>query len=900
MTSRELRQSFLDYFARNDHRVLPSAPLKPSDATTLFTSAGMQPFVPWFRGLVPPAAPRVATCQKCFRADDVEKVGLTPVHCTFFEMLGNFSFGDYFKREAIIYAWEYVTKVLELPKTRIWITVNPEDEESPEIWRNEIGVPRSRIVSDQTNWWGPVGDSGPCGPDTELHLDTGEDRGCGQPECSPTCGCARFSELWNLVFQMYNKLPSGELEPLPKPGIDTGMGMERLAALVNGMPSIFDTDLFAPIVSAVITRARQARPDLPERLGEAEQIAVKIIAEHTRGLAFLLADGFTPSNEGAGYVLRRLLRRAYRYGRKLGLEEPFLFGLTPAIVATLGDVYPELRGAKERISTWLKQEERQFEDTLERAWGPLLDAIKLCKEAGWQALRGLEAFRLHDTYGLPKEIAIEIAAEHGLEFDEEGFQAAMEGQRQRARSRAHADFAFSVRSGYQSFVGKTIFLGYLSCGAESTVLGIVKDGQSLDRLNQGEEADVFLDRTPFYAESGGQVGDRGTLVGRACPRPPAVPAQPGLAPASAEGACEVEAEVLDAYYPVEGAHAHVVRVARGSLKPGQRATARVDEERRRAIARAHTATHLLHHQLRRVLGEHAVQKGSLVDADRLRFDFAHFSALTEEERTRIEQGVLELALEDHDLMIEGMGLDEARAMGATALFGEKYGEQVRVVQIGEFSKELCGGTHLTHAAAIGGFAIISESSIGAGLRRLEAVTGREAQALAVKQRELLEQAAGDLKCRPEDLPARIELLQTELRDKQREISRLQMKGAGAVADELVGQVIEVNGVKLIAARVEGLGAEAMRKLADDLRARLGSAIVVLGAASDAGVQLVSGVSKDLVEAGYHAGNLIREVAKITGGGGGGRPDFAQAGGKNPERLDEALAKAKELVAAQRK
>ena len=534
MTSRELRQSFLDYFARNDHRVLPSAPLKPSDATTLFTTAGMQPFVPWFRGLVPPAAPRVATCQKCFRADDVEQVGLTPWHCTFFEMLGNFSFGDYFKREAIIYAWEYVTKVLELPKTRIWITVHPEDDESPEVWHQTIGIPRNRIIKDTTNWWPPGDILGPCGPDTELHLDTGEDRGCGRPDCNPTCSCSRFSELWNLVFQMYNKLPSGELEPLPKPGIDTGMGMERLAALVNGLPSIFDTDLLAPIISAVVARARRSNPKLPE-LPEGQDLqAVRIIAEHTRALAFLLADGFTPSNEGAGYVLRRVLRRAYRYGRKLGLEEPFLFGLTPAIVATLGDVYPELRGAKERISTWLKQEERQFEDTLERSLGPLMSAIERAKAAGLKVVPGEDVFKLHDTYGLPKELAADIAAENGLRLDDEGFAHSMEEQRRRARARAEEDFVFSVRSGYQSFVGKTAFLGYLSCAAESTVLGIVKDGQSLDRLNQGEEADVFLDRTPFYAESGGQVGDRGTLVGRACPRPPAVPVQPGLAPASPE------------------------------------------------------------------------------------------------------------------------------------------------------------------------------------------------------------------------------------------------------------------------------------------------------------------------------------------------------------------------------
>ncbi|HUU54002.1 MAG TPA: alanine--tRNA ligase [Armatimonadota bacterium] len=886
MTSREVRQSFLDYFAQHDHRVMPSAPLKPSDATTLFTIAGMQPFVPWFRGLVPPTAPRVTTCQKCFRADDVEQVGLTPWHCTFFEMLGNFSFGDYFKREAILYAWEYVTQVLSLPKSRIWITVHPEDDEAPEIWAKEIGVPRSRIVQDETNWWGPVGDSGPCGPNTELHLDAGEERGCGRPGCNPTCDCNRFSELWNLVFQMYNKQPSGEMEPLPKPGIDTGLGMERLTVLMQGVPSIFETDLLAPIVSAVVARARRSTPELPERLSAEQDRAVKIIADHVRGLAFLLTDGFTPSNEGAGYVLRRVLRRAYRFGRGLGIEGPFLNELVPAIVATMGPVYPELRGAQGRVKTWLLQEEKQFEETLERAVGPLHDAVARAKQQPRQpvgpegssvwVMSGEDAFRLHDTYGLPLDITREWAAELGTAISEESYRQLMDSQRQTARARAQEDFAFAVRSGYQSFAGKTSFLGYGSCGAEGTVIGIVREGAPVDGLGEGEEGEVFLDQTPFYAESGGQVGDRGSL--------------------EAEG---VRAEVLDTTHPVEGVCAHAVRVVAGRLEPGLRLGARVDESRRQAIARAHTATHLLHHMLRKVLGEHAVQSGSLVDADRLRFDFAHFSALTEEERGRIEEGVLELALRDSELRTQEMSLGEARQMGAVALFGEKYGEQVRVVQIGEFSKELCGGTHLAHAGAIGGFAIVSEGSIGAGLRRIEAVTGREAQALARRQREVLERAGEALKCRPEEVARRIETLQGEARKREREINRLQKRGAGERAADLVQEAVDVSGVKLVAARVDGLGAEALRSLADDLRNRLGSGIVVLGAAGEGGVQLVAGVSKDLVKAGFHAGNLIREVAKIAGGGGGGRPDFAQAGGKNPERLDEALAKARELVAAQR-
>ncbi len=875
MTSRELRQSFLDFFAQHDHKIMPGSPLKPTDETTLFTSAGMQQFVPWFRGIVPAGAPRVATCQKCFRADDVEEVGRTPWHLTFFEMLGNFSFGDYFKAGAIEYGWEYVTEVLALPKDRIWITVHPEDDESPKIWREVIGVPAERIVQDKTNWWGPVGPSGPCGPDTEVYVDTGEKRGCGRPDCDPTCDCPRFVEIWNLVFQMYNKTEAGKLEPLPNAGVDTGMGFERVAAVMQGVPSIFETDLLAPIMSAVVARARKSNPKLAEPLGEGEDRAARVITEHVRALAFLLADGFTPSNEGAGYVLRRVIRRAYRFGRHLGVEEPFLHGLVPAVADTMGDAYPELREAQQRITTWLEQEEKQFEETLERGMGPLVMAIERAQAAGLKVLPGEDAFRLHDTYGLPKELAADIAAESGLALDDEGFERAMREQQERGRAGAGEDFASGARSGYQDLVGKTSFLGYEGCTAESSVVCILKDGQTTESVARGEEAEVFLDQTPFYAESGGQVGDRGRL--------------------EAKGA---KAEVLDTYYPVEGAQAHCVRVEKGEIRVGQRLTACVDEERRQAIARAHTATHLLHHVLREVLGGHAVQSGSLVDADRLRFDFAHFSALTEEERKRIEEGVLQLTLQDDDLVSQEMDLAEAREMGATALFGEKYGERVRVVQVGGFSKELCGGTHLVHASAVGGFTIVSEGSIGAGLRRMEAVTGAEAQALAVCQRELLEEAAQALKCRSEEVSTRVEALQGELRRAQREIARMQQRSAGAMAGELAAQAVEVDGVKLVAARVEGLGPEALRSLGDQVRDRLGSGIVVFGCESRGRVQFIGAVSKDLVSAGYHAGNLIGEVAKIAGGGGGGRPDFAQAGGKNPERLDEALAKVKELVAAQ--
>jgi len=881
-TSRKLRQSFLDFFGQRDHRLLPGSSLKPTDETTLFTSAGMQQFVPWFRGIVPPAHPRVATCQKCFRADDIERIGLTPWYCTFFEMLGNFSFGDYFKRGAIELAWEYITQVLELPRRRIWITVHPDDGESPALWREIANMPAGRVVKDPTNWWGPVGNSGPCGPDTEIYLDTGEDKGCGRPECDPTCNCPRFTELWNLVFQTYNKLDDGKLERLPEPGIDTGMGFERVLAVMQEVPTIFETDVLAPILAAAVAHARGRNTSLPEQLSDDQQLAIKIIADHARALAFLLADGFTPSNEGAGYVVRRVLRRAYRFGRTLGIEQPFLWKLVPDVVETMGNVYSELVSTQNRITTWLQQEEKQFQETLERSYTPLMVAIEKAKAAGGKVLPGEEAFRLHDTYGLPRELTAEIAAESGLRMDEAGFAQAMEEQRQRARARAEQDFAFAARSGYQGFVGKTEFVGYEFTEAEGTVIAIMRGGEAAAALKAGEEGEIFLDRTPFYAEAGGQVGDRGTLVGEAW----------GGAPA----ASEATAEVLGTHSPVEGAHAHQVKVASGEIVVGQRVHAKVDRARRQAIARAHTATHLLHHVLRQVLGEHALQSGSLVEADRLRFDFAHFAALTAQERRRIEDGVAALALQDEALVTREMSLEEARAAGAIALFGEKYGERVRVVQIGEFSKELCGGTHLPRSSAIGGFAIVSEGSIGAGLRRIEAVTGAEAQALMARQRELLAVAAEALHTAFEMVPERVQALQEELRRAQREIARLQQKSAGALAADLASTAGEVNGIRLLTARVE-LPPEALRNLADDLLRRIGSGIVVLGSEFQGRAQFVTEVSKDLIAAGFHAGNLVREVAKVAGGGGGGRADFAQAGGKHPERLDEALAKARDLVAA---
>ena len=662
------------------------------------------------------------------------------------------------------------------------------------------------------------------------------------------------------MFQTYNKTESGALEPLPKPGIDTGMGLERLGVVMQGVGSIFETDELARIRAAVVERARTANPSLSEVLEADQELATRIITDHTRALTFLLADGFTPSNEGAGYVLRRILRIAYRFGRQLGIGQPFLHTLVPTVVKVMGPAYPEIAEARNRAAAWIEQEEKQFEETLERSYSPLLTEIQRAKSAGLTVLPGEAVFRLYDTYGLPKELAADVAEEHGLTVDEEGFTQALTEQRERARTHAEKDFAFEQRSGYQSFVAKTEFIGYHEYQGQAAVIGLMKDGEPVQELAAGEEGEVFTGLSPFYAEAGGQVGDTGWIEG--------------------EG---VRMVVLNTHRPVEGAHAHQVRVIEGTVRVRQTVSLRVDHGRRTAIARAHTATHMLHYVLRKVLGEHALQSGSLVEPDRLRFDFAHFSSLTPEERRRIEEGVMTVALENLELQTEEKSLEEARAAGAVALFGEKYGERVRMVQIGGVSKELCGGTHLTSSGAIGNFAIVSEGSVGAGLRRIEAFTGAEAHTFLSRQRDLLQEAAELMSCQPQDVPERLQTLQAEVRAAQKEAARLQQKTAGALAGDLLQRAEDVGGVKVITARVENVAGDALRMLADDLVKRLGSGIVVLGAAVDGKVQFVSEVSKDLVASGYHAGNLVREVAKIAGGGGGGRPDFA-AGRREESRV----------------
>jgi len=878
MTTKELRQAFLDYFWRQDHLVLPSFSLIPSDQSTLFTSAGMQPLIPYFLGIAKPPQPRIATCQKCFRADDIDKVGYTWRHLSFFEMLGNFSFGDYFKREAIRFAWEFLTEVINLPKERLWVSVYEQDDEAFEIWHKDIGLPAERIVrlGKKDNWWGPVGDTGPCGPDTEIHYDRGEEFGCGRPDCKPGCDCDRWGELWNLVFQQYDQQKDGTLLPLPKPGIDTGMGLERLAAAVQGKVTVFETDIFFPLVQHICEIANYEYGSDPQK-----DIAVRIIADHTRAVCFMAAEGVVPSNEGRGYVMRRFIRRAMRLGRNFGIEDPFVHQLVPTVVQLMGDPYDELVKSQSVISEAIRREEERFEQTLEIGMARLEEMIAETKARGETVLRGRDAFTLYDTYGFPLELTKEICAEQGLTVDEDGFREELEAQRKRARERMR--FTSPFEAGEFEGLPPTPFVGrmpepdgVLAC--EATVIAIKQ---------KDDEVWVVLDKTPFYPEGGGQIGDTGVIVwgeGRGT---------------GDEEAAKAVARVLDTQ-KFGDVIAHKVVMEKGFLTEGAIVWAQVDAERRQAIRRAHTATHLLHAALRKILGEHVFQAGSVVEPDRLRFDFTHPKPLTPDELQAIEEEINRNILAAYPVEAFETTLQEAKAMGAMALFGEKYGEIVRVIRIDGVSAELCGGTHLSNTAEIGLLKIISETSVGANIRRIDAYTGERARRWYEERWQWLQQAAEALETSPDRVIAAINELHERIRELERKLQEAEEQRALQQVDELMKQVQEVAGVKVVAGIVSGVSPAALRRLADELEVRLRSGVIVLGTVDDGKVLLVSKVTKDIVAKGGHAGNLVREVAKLTDGGGGGRPDFAQAGGRNPAKLQDALRKVPELVAQQLK
>ena len=878
MTSEQLRKSYLDFFGARGHKVMAGTSLIPSDPTTLFTSAGVQQFVPAFRGDVPVVFPRATTCQKCLRADDVDEVGDT-THCTFFEMLGNFSIGDYFKKEAIAWGWEYSLDVVNLPKEQLWVTIYPTDEEAFQGWR-ALGLPEERIVRLETNWWplSPtwIGSTGAC---SEMFLDLGEKVGCGQPDCGPACSCGRFVEYWNLVFPEYFQEGSvDKRRPLERPGVDTGLGFERFTALLQGKDNIFESDLFAPIMAAIHRRAKEMNPSYQPASEGKELRAARIVADHSRAVAFALSEGVLPSNEGRGYVIRKLLRRASYFGWRLGgalddRESGFDKFVTPvveAVCAKMSPIYPELQDNLKFILENVGAEEERFEAAILSGFPHLERTIATAQGK----LAGADVFRFYDTYGIPADLTREIAAESGLEIDEAGFQAEFEKQRARSRAATGDKFAIQRTGAYQEFIGKTKFVGYDCIESPATIIGIIQNGETVEQFTGGE-AEIMLDRTPFYAEQGGQVGDRGRLE-------------------TVGGSCIVN----DTIFAIEGVVAHRASLEKGELKVGETVQAFVDTERRKAIARAHTATHLLHYALRKIVGPHALQAGSLVEADWLRFDFSHFEKLSQEQLNLITDEINRLVLEGHPVSATVTDIEGARAAGAMALFGEKYGDEVRMMQIGDFSRELCGGTHLHNSAEVGPVIIASEGSVGAGLRRIEAYCGLGAIAHIKQQETLLTDAAGVLKSTPEELVSRINGLINDLRMAQRQINQLQQKQAGDLTGDLVAQASKVGEVAVIAAKVPGLPADALRNLADQLIEKLGSGIVVLASESDGQAPMIAKVSADLVKQGFHAGKLIGEVAKAAGGGGGGRPDFAQAGAKDLSKLDSALALVPELVAKQ--
>ena len=854
-TSAELRASFLDYFAQRDHEPVPSSPLVPgNDPTLLFTNAGMVQFKEVFLGRERRAYNRAVSSQRCVRAggkhNDLENVGYTARHHTFFEMLGNFSFGDYFKREAIEYAWDYLTRVLALPPERLWITVYTEDDEAADIWLKEIGADDSRFsrCGAKDNFWS-MGETGPCGPCSEIFYDHGPEIPGGPPG-SPEEDGDRYVEIWNLVFMQYNRDAEGNLTPLPRPSVDTGMGLERLAAVMQGVHSNYEIDLFVRLIEAAARFTGCA---------DRENKSLRVIADHIRSAAFLITDGVTPGNEGRGYVLRRIMRRAIRHGYQLGCTTPFFHRLVSPLVAEMGAAYPELVAAREHVERIILLEEERFAETLEHGMRLLDEAIAGLSDA---RIPGETVFKLYDTYGFPTDLTADIARERGLTLDMDGFEQAMAQQRERARAASQFGGAAALEIDVQ---GETEFCGYERLQEEATVVAIYSADGSRDQLAAGEEGLVVLDLTPFYAESGGQVGDRGWLVG--------------------EGG---RFDVLDAQKKGEGAVCHLGRVAEGVLSVGDRVDARVDGERRRATALNHSATHLLHAALRQVLGEHVQQKGSLVGPERLRFDFSHYEAVSREQLLEIERMVNREVRENHLVETRIMSLDDAKASGAMALFGEKYSEQVRVLRMGDFSTELCGGTHVKAVGDIGLVKIIGENGIASGVRRIEAVTGANALDWIEADEDRLIRLAGLLKGGRDDVDQRVVALLERSRRLEKELEQLKAKLASSAGQDLASQAIVIDGIKVLAARLEGADSKALRVTLDQLKDKLGSAVVVLATEGDGKVSLIAGVTKDLTDR-LKAGDLIREVAEKVGGKGGGRPDMAQAGGNDPAGLPAALA-----------
>ncbi len=870
MESKKIRQLFLDFFKEKGHEILPSSNLLPKDdPTLLFTNAGMVQFKSIFLGEEDSPQKRAVTVQKCLRAggkhNDLENVGRTARHHTFFEMLGNFSFGDYFKKEATEWAWEFLTERVKLPADKLLITVYEKDDEAAEIWEKHVGISPEKIfrLGEKDNFW-QMGDTGPCGPCSEIHIDQGPEAGCGKPDCQVGCDCDRYLEIWNLVFMQYNRDSAGELTPLPKPSIDTGMGLERLSAVLQGKMNNFDTDLFTPIFKYVEDISGKKYGSNPE-----VDISMRVIADHIRTAAFVLSEGLTPSNEGRGYVLRRIIRRAARHGFMLGIKKPFLYEVLDPVYDMMSGPYPELIEDTENSRKILRLEEERFAHTLTSGMAILDELVDKIKSLGKDTIPGSELFKLYDTYGFPLDLAQDIAEDSSLKVDHRGFNEEMELQKSRARASwvgAEAEIPEVYRKVKEMFP-PTEFLGYETMQADCMVNGLIKDGSLVEEVTEGEEVEIVLDRSPFYGESGGQVGDAGVMK---------------------SGGLRVEVQNSKKMNDIL-IHAGIVK--KGVLRRGIAVHVSVEEERRQSIMRNHTATHLLHAALKAVLGDHIKQAGSLVAEDRLRFDFTHFFAMDEREIKEVEDIVNRNIIDNVPVQVSETSLDEAINSGVTALFGEKYGHEVRVVRAGEFSAELCGGTHCHATGDIGPFRIISESSAASGIRRIEALTGFASLDFNRKRESELKKTAGLLKVAELKVLDKVSKIIGDVKEQEKELNKFKQKRVAGNIDDILKSTVEIDTVNVLAHKIDGLDMKSLRDLVDKLKDRIGSGVIVLGSVLDGQAYYVSSVTKDNIPR-FHAGDLLK---KVTGGKGGGRPDMAQGGTKDIAGMEEALSSLSDII-----
>lgn len=871
----EIREKYLSFFESKEHLRLPSFSLVPeSDPSLLLINAGMAPLKPYFTGRQVPPKSRVTTCQKCIRTPDIERVGKTARHGTFFEMLGNFSFGDYFKHDATKWAWEFVTEVLKLPKDKIWVSIYEEDDEAKEIWTKHVGVDESHIVrmGKEDNFW-EIG-TGPCGPCSELYFDRGAENGCGSPDCKVGCECDRYVEFWNLVFTQFEKQEDGTYTKLAKPNIDTGMGLERIACIMQGVLSLFDVDTIKSIRDKVCEMAKV------EYGKDAEtDVSVRVVTDHIRSTVFMISDGVNVSNEGRGYVLRRLLRRAARHGRLLGIEGTFLYKLAETVIEASKGAYPVLEEKKDVICNKIKTEEERFAQTIDAGFAILnsfLDDKVIDDLEKNTVFSGGDAFKLYDTYGFPIDLTREILAERGIEIDEEGFKREMEAQRARARANAKMtevgwdDAIADALAG----MAPTEFVGYDNLTADAKVLAIVTDSGNVKALGEGKDGIIVLDKTPFYGEGGGQVGDVGSLTGNL-----------------------FEAAVTDTKKTPDGKFYHIVTVKEGAVSVGDTLSATVCKKTRKRIQANHSATHLLDGALKNILGDAVSQAGSLVNKDRLRFDFTFDRALTKEELAKAEKEVNEQILNALSVTWENMPIDEAKKKGAVAVFGDKYGDVVRVVSMGDYSMELCGGCHVKNTSEIGLIKILSEAGVAAGVRRIEAVTGMGVLAEVYAMQEVLNTTAEALKCATKDLSKKASMVMEDLKTAEQKIESLNAKLAKNSEGDLLSGAKEIGGITVVTGRIDGATVDALRTTGDNFKQKFPCALIVLASSDGDKATFVAMATKDAVEKGVHSGNIVREVAKIAGGGGGGKPDSAQAGGKDVSKIDDALAVVESLVSS---